>query len=52
MRTHVEGNAIEHKGKSCGVYECDSCKEKFASPKEFIFHVENSHKVAAVMFLG
>ena len=34
------------------VHECNSCKEKFASPDDFIFHVENSHKVAAVMFLG
>ena len=34
------------------VHECNSCKEKFASPEDFIFHIENSHKEANVMFLG
>ena len=34
------------------VHQCVSCSEKFVSPDDFIFHKENSHKVAAVMFLG
>jgi hypothetical protein len=34
------------------VHECDSCKEKFASPEDFILQIENSHKEANVMFLG
>ena len=45
MRSQVEGNSIEQKSKSCRVHECDSCKEKFASPKDFIFHMENIHKL-------
>ena len=59
MRQHVhcsnkaeEETASEHKGKSWRVHECDSCKEKFASPEDFVFHIENSHKEANVMFLG
>ena len=51
MHMHKNVSFIS-KGISNLVHECDSCKEKFASPDDFIFHIENSHKLAALMFLG
>ena len=33
------------------VHECESCKEKFSSAGDLLFHVENNHKEAAVKFL-
>ena len=32
------------------VHECESCKEKFSSAGDLLFHVENNHKEAAVKF--
>ena len=38
-------------GAGINVQECESCKETFYNASDFIFHVENNHMEAAVMFL-
>ena len=61
-KTHENGN-IEFNGLDIGVthlpetgavsfHECESWKETFSNTKDFIFHMERSHKEANVMFLG
>ena len=53
IETHENINIVEtNKEDDISVHQFESCKEKFVSPDDFIFHMENSHKVAAVMFLG
>ena len=37
-------------GAGINVQECESCKETFYNASDFIFHVENNHKEAAVIF--
>ena len=60
METHKNLNIVEtntvvtnqsETGGATDVHKCESCKESFANAGNFIFHMENNHKKAAVMFL-
>ena len=33
------------------VHTCESCEESFTNAGDFIFHIENNHKDADVIFL-
>ena len=47
MKMHENVNIVDI---SINVHECESCKEKFSSAGDLLFHVENNHKEAAVKF--
>ena len=52
MQTHKVINQTDSEVISPNVQICEQCEEKFSNVEDFIFHMENSHKAADVMFLG
>ena len=46
-----EIESLDVAGVDTKIHECESCGESFSTPADFIVHIENIHKVAAVTFL-
>jgi predicted RNase H-like nuclease (RuvC/YqgF family) len=60
MKVHEEEHILETNNRvtnlsktegAISFHECESCEENFSSAGDFIFHIQNNHKTADVMFL-